>query len=77
MSKHECWNCGEEIGEDWNFCTQCTYPVDPDIMVHKLLEWKKKEKNMIDKAPELVAEGIANRFPEEKIREMLEENHRE
>lgn len=74
MAESECWNCSEALDPDWNYCPNCTYPVDPDIMLQKMLTWKQKEKHMVENASELLAEGMKNRFTEEELQTILEES---
>lgn len=74
MADLECWNCSDVLDSDWNYCPYCTYPVDPDVMLQKLLTWKQKEAHMVENAPDLLVEGIKNRFSEEELKAILDES---
>lgn len=73
MAEGECWNCEASISPRANYCSQCSYPVDPDHVYQEFVRAATLKEDVLENARGLLAEGIRNHHSEPEIREMVRE----
>ncbi|WP_158057976.1 zinc ribbon domain-containing protein [Halorussus halophilus] len=76
MAQLECWNCGEDIEPDWNYCPQCTLPVSDEHIFNEWFEHETKANKLRDAHLDVIAEQLIARYPD-AVKQVLEEDGRE
>ncbi|WP_136717565.1 zinc ribbon domain-containing protein [Halorientalis salina] len=73
MGKDECWNCGESISVNANYCTQCTYPVDGILLLREFMRLEEKKQNILENGAGVLVEGLHESLTKEEIRDIKRE----